>query len=66
MRTTPYLCTCADCGHRFSSSEIPFPKRRGLLASIFSDENAVMVSKRRMYLAHFNIVDKSISGIINE
>ena len=34
LKASPYLCTCADCGHSFSSSEIPFPKRRGLFASI--------------------------------
>ena len=39
-RHLPYLCTCADCGHRFSSSEIPFPKRRGLFASRFPTESA--------------------------
>ena len=40
MKAKPYLCTCADCGHRFSSSEIPLPKRRGLFASLFPTESA--------------------------
>ena len=38
VKAKPYLCTCADCGHRFSSSEIPLPKRRGLFASLFPTE----------------------------
>ena len=41
MRTSPYLCTCNACGHRFCSDEIPFPKRRGLLTSISAKKSAV-------------------------
>ena len=40
MKAKPYLCTCADCGHRFSSSEMPLPKRRGLFASISAKKSA--------------------------
>ena len=44
MKAKPYLCTCADCGHRFSSSEIPLPKRRGQPASRFPTESAPLPS----------------------
>ena len=40
-KAKPYLCTCADCGHRFCSGEIPLPKRRGPLASISAKKSAV-------------------------
>ena len=40
MKASPYLCTCNACGHSFSSSEIPFPKRRGLLAFISTKKSA--------------------------
>ena len=39
-KAKPYLCACADCGHRFCSDEIPFPKRRGLPASIAAKKSA--------------------------
>ena len=55
MKASPNLCTCADYGHRCSSYEIPLPKRRGLLASIFQKKSAPLPPAAKLYVLWQNL-----------